>query len=65
MEKTYLKNGNSTTRGNHYCMKHFIEVHKRGPGIFIEVHKRGPGISDKACFRECIRCVVLEPHEWD
>ena len=54
MEKTYLKNGNSTSRGNNYCMKHFIEVHKRSPNI-----------SDKASFRLCKRCQVVGPNEWD
>jgi len=33
MEKVYRKNGNSTSRGNPYCKKHFIEVHKREPNI--------------------------------
>ena len=45
MEKVYRKNGNSTSRGNPYCKKHFIEVYKREPNI-----------TDSATIGVCRRC---------
>lgn len=57
MEKVYLKNGNSTPRGNRYCMKHFIEIHKRDPNIM-----------DVATIGICRKCSAernCAPNEWD
>jgi len=47
MNKTYLKNGNSTRKGRKYCWKHFIETHGREPNIL-----------DTAHFTSCSKCDV-------